>query len=383
MHKVDAVNSSLTVEIGPERVLTDGAYQPFLFQTSTGDLLANGWLSIRGDHKDNRFPGIGRWLVSHDGAVTWQDIAVPKSEETGLPYLGAGVELPDGRYVMLYYYAWRDGGGSGPYTGELWSSRDGFRTFEGPTTIRVNVPDSIPNYDDCGLFVDIVVFHRSLIALPDGSLLASAYARFVGDDTPCPYLPTMMKCRSILLVSRDEGLTWDYMSTVAYDPEIGQEGHNETSIVRLTQGPRSGRLLCWMRTGSAGDPIYETFSDDDGMTWSEPCQTEALGVDPCLLELSDGTLACSWGTRLHDVSGFINNECVDQSPTYKVMFSRDGGTSWTNPVEVPLKSPATGMDCNTGYSALAELEPGKVLLVYDLGSFDTEKQYLASRVVSI
>ena len=83
-----------------------------------------------------------------------------------------------------------------------------------------------------------------------------------------------------------------------------------------------------------------------------------------------------------DVSGETRN-APGQAPTFKLIFSADGGTTWSAPVEVPAESPLTGMDCNTGYSALVELEPGKLLLAYDLGSFNTEKQYLACREVSL
>jgi hypothetical protein len=371
----------LNVQIGPEKIIADNAYQPFLFQTSAGDLLICGWKALPpAEVKNNRFPGAARWLVSHDGATTWQNVVVPRSEETGTPYVGAGIELPDGRYRLFYYYAWRDNGGSGPFTCEHFTSGDGFRTFNGPVPVRVTVPAAIRNQDDMKNPVDIVTLHRSIIGLPDGSLLASAYCRFEGDDAPCDYLPDGKKWRCIVLRSADEGQTWDYWSTMAVDDTVGQEGFDEASLVRLSRGPRAGRLLCVMRTGSAACPIYATFSDDEGRTWSQPQPTAAIGVDPCLLELSDGMLAFSWGTRLWDVSGF-KKELPAQRPTFKLSFSRDGGATWSEPLEFPLESAATGHACNTGYSALAELAPGRLLMAYDLGSFNTDTQYLACRLV--
>ncbi|NQU75362.1 MAG: exo-alpha-sialidase, partial [Planctomycetes bacterium] len=145
---------------------------------------------------------------------------------------------------------------------------------------------------------------------------------------------------------------------------------------------RVGRLLCLMRTVSAACPIYEAHSDDQGLTWSKPCPTRAVGVDPCLLELSDGRLAFSWGTRLWDNSGRRTNP-PGQAPTFKLCLSSDGGQHWTEPLEIPQVSPSTGIGSNTGYSALAELEPGHLLMAYDVGSFGDKRHLIAVRDVII
>ena len=51
------------------------------------------------------------------------------------------------------------------------------------------------DHENQGGAIDIICLHRSIIAMADGPLLASAYCRFRGDDEPTPYLPAMKKWR--------------------------------------------------------------------------------------------------------------------------------------------------------------------------------------------
>jgi hypothetical protein len=367
-------------QLGPERVILDHAMQPFLFRAAGGELLVSAHDPFQKVNQLNRFPHQARHGVSYDQGRNWQPIGVGAG--TVEPYFGHGLARPDGRFIWLYYYAYRDGAPSGPYAGQRWWSDDGFRTFHGPEPITFNVPGAMPNVDDGNAHVDIVCLHRSLVALPDGALLACAYGRFEGDDASCDYLSASKKWRSILLRSTDDGQTWDYVSTIAVDDSVGQEGFDEPDMVRVARGPFAGRLLCVMRTGSAACPIYEAHSDDQGLTWSTPRPTDAVGVDPCLLALSDGRLAFSWGTRLWDNSGHTATP-PGQAPTFKLCLSDDGGEHWSDPLELPQVSPTTGIGTNTGYSALVELEPGHLLMAYDIGSFGDKRHQVAVRDVIV
>lgn len=367
-------------ELGPERVVLDHAMQPFLFRAPGGDLMISAQDPLEPLKLNNRFPHQARTVVSHDQGRSWQPVAV--CDGLAQPYFSHGTVLPDGQFVLFYYYACRDGDPVGPYDCQRWSSRDGFRTFHGPEHSLVHVAESVPNVDDGNVKVDIVCMHRSLVTMPNGDLLACAYGRFQGDDAACDYLAASKKWRSLLLRSSDGGRVWQYVSTIAVDASVGQEGFCEPDMVRIPQGPFAGRLLCVMRTGSAACPIYEAHSDDDGMTWSKPTPTSAIGVDPCLLVLSDGRVAFSWGTRLWDNSGH-RDRSAQQAPTFKLCLSADGGEHWCRPLELPQISPTTGIATNTGYSALTELEPGRLLMAYDIGSFGEKRHLIAVRDVMV
>ena len=68
-------------------------------------------------------------------------------------------------------------------------------------------------------------------------------------------------------VSYDQGLTWDFVSRVAYDP-TGQYQYTYAGVHQLPDG----RLMCSMHRllRPLGDYPCVAFSDDGGMTWGEP-----------------------------------------------------------------------------------------------------------------
>ena len=66
--------------------------------------------------------------------------------------------------------------------------------------------------------------------------------------------------------------------------------------VRLSQGKHKGRLICLMRTGRK-NPLYQVHSDDEGKTWTGLRALSLMGVDPDLIEMSNGVLVCSFGHK--------------------------------------------------------------------------------------
>src|SRR5207249_9333062 len=105
---------------------------------------------------------------------------------------------------------------------------------------------------------------------------------------------------------------WNYLSTVAYDPNISTEGYTEPIICQNA----TGNLICFMRT--EGAMMQQSFSSDGGQTWTQPTQTPVEGVAPDMRLLSNGVLACSYGR-----------------PGVNVMFSADGtGNAWANQTSI-------------------------------------------------
>jgi hypothetical protein len=267
---------------------------------------------------------------------------------------GVAVQLKDGRILVFDVYA--EHTRNRIFRGKRWFSQDGWRTVSGPESIRVSVPKAeISGVDDRGEPISRLYIRRSMLLLPGGDLLASAYGRFDEDTAPVEYLPKMKQTRSYLLRSNDEGKTWTYFSTIAVPPKE-QEGFGEPVIVQLQRGKRAGRLICQMRTGRES-PIYQTESDDEGKTWTraQPLrwiysrfgrQRDLIGVAPDLIEMSDGTLAMSYGHKpdYQDHGNFL-------------AFSLDQGETWTS--ETRLNSSIT-----MAYTGLREVSAGVLFVVY-------------------
>lgn len=155
--------------------------------------------------------------------------------------------------------------------------------------------------------------------------------------------------RDVLICSHDEGRTWQQRSVVAaVEPEnkpwpwMGQEGATEAALVRVADG----RLLAVFRTGGN---MGETWSSDNGKTWTPPIAAPFKGVAPRVKRLSNGILALTTG----------------RPDPVEVRFSVDGnGKEWTHATTIAKNSLQEG-GWSTDYSDFIEVEPGKLLVVYD------------------
>jgi hypothetical protein len=338
-------------ELGPEQLIMRGGGWPYLFQARDGTTVVLGHL--------HWLPGKPEPLVfttrSFDQRQTWQEWKPSPAQGAGPVTEGSAVELDDGRILIFDVYAYH--AGNKVFHGKRWVSRDGWKTVTGPEPTRVSVPGvkTDDTFDDRGEPISRLYIRRSVIVLPNGDLLASAYGRFEGDDAPVEYRPAMKQHRSYLIRSSDEGKTWAMAGTIAVPP-LGQEGPGEPVLVRLRQGPHAGRLICQLRVGRE-HPIYQTESDDEGKTWSKPRalswtfsrfgrQRELTGVDPELIEMSDGTLVMGYGHKpdFMDHGNFL-------------AFSRDHGATWEG--ETRLNASVT-----VAYVGVREISPGTLFVVY-------------------
>jgi hypothetical protein len=107
-------------------------------------------------------------------------------------------------------------------------------------------------------------------------------------------------CTLIVAESRD-GVDWKYRSTVAdenFTFEDGEapmegEGPSEAALCRLKDGRLMCifRAMCRMEGSSHGYPYAQSWSSDEGGTWTKPIPImNACGVQPTLVVLGDGSL---------------------------------------------------------------------------------------------
>jgi hypothetical protein len=240
-------------------------------------------------------------------------------------------QLSDGTVLGYSMYTKEIAPGSTEARGEMFRSTDGGKTFEGPIEIRARMPmppNTPQQYS--------MLFWRSILELPNGDLLASMYGWWKGDP----------KWSAIVALSRDRGITWDYLSHLGRGDAnaTGNEGFDEPVLSWTSEG----EILCMMRTGSgAGQPMAQVRSADYGRTWSQPESVGVDSVDPDLCLMSNGVLACSFGR-----------------PGCWIMFDPTGtGRAWQEPIQV--------FDgASTCYTGIREIEPRKLLYVYDAIDFD-------------
>jgi len=148
-----------------------------------------------------------------------------------------------------------------------------------------------------------------------------------------------------LWFSGDDGATWDGPHAT---PVVGIV---PDQVIELRHGPHAGRWVLSAHAVIGDDAAWRQrcwLSDDRGGTWSGPhTVAEKPGLKLCegsVLELPGGELVC-----------FLRENSFVGVGAFKAV-SRDGGETWTEPVEFPLPAchrPVAGM-----------LASGKVMITH-------------------
>lgn len=384
----------LRLTFGEERLVLEGGLQPSMLCMASGAILLQAQLPEKPFPTARmHYPSAIGTVISRDGGATWTRIPL-KPGDNGLNMEGGVVQLRDGTIVALDTYI-IPGARPNQGVGQLYTSKDDWRTVEGPLDATFDLPHtSFPSKDDGGRPHEAQRLHRRILELPQGDLLCTFYGWMEGDSTPSTYEPRMVKSRVMLARSSDRGRNWKFVSTVAVDPRVGTEGFGEPVIARVSQGPHAGRLICQMRTGRE---LYETVSDNEGRTWTparprvfagldinrtelwvdlfrhlkgkkgpldETNLDELPGavVDPDLIELRSGLLVAAFGVR-------ITQKACWQEPRHPwngnyLAISRDHGQTWSNVIRM------TSGVLTTHYMAIEETPTDNTLFVtYDLGGW--------------
>jgi len=280
---------------------------------------------------------------------------------------GAIVELKDGRLLLAYthFYADADDRGAGDIRGKI--SEDGGETWSKPFIIEANSArcntgrlsllrlkpyfdgyHTLPGYlahiyvdlnsfyyyrvffktsidegktwsapvqvNDSGTLGHICQRGDTALVLSTGRILVPVYGLFGG------------LCASFMYYSDNAGDTWQRslgeMSVKFKDGKrvVAFANFEEPAVAEL----RDGRLLCFGRTSTGR--IWQAFSEDKGVTWSEPEPTElASSYSPASLKTipTTGDLLCVW-----------NQAAVEEIPhgfgrmRMSCAVSKDDGKTW-------------------------------------------------------
>lgn len=401
-------DGKLRFDFGEENMVLDGGLQPFLQVTSTGALIMQAQSPDKPfDSPRMHYNAAMSTVVSRDGGKTWTHIPL-KPNENGLNTEGGMVLLRDGTLLGLDTYI-VPGKKPGEGVGQLYTSKDDWRTLEGPQDVTFDLPkvNFYASKDDGGHPHDAQRLHRRILELPNGDLLATFYGQLEGDVTPSTYMPTMMKSRVMLVRSTNRGQHWKLVSTVAVDPAVGTEGFGEPVITRVNQGPHAGRLICFMRTGRE---LYEAISDDDGSTWSKarvrqfanldinrtelwvdmfrhlkrkgkpvdetnPDELRGAVVDPDLITLRSGLLVAAFGVRIPQKACW--QLCEHPWNGNYLAVSSDHGKTWSNVVRL------TSGVMTTHYMGVEETKDNELYVTYDGGAWGRPTRYVYGRSVKI
>jgi hypothetical protein len=138
---------------------------------------------------------------------------------------------------------------------------------------------------------------------------------------------------------------------------------DETAFLEVSQG----KVLALMRHAGSGTQnqgyLLESWSEDGGLTWSQPLRTDIKGYPPHLLRLHDGRILCSYGVRtmpmgVHAV--LSNDDGKTWDTDHPIILRDDGGTSsslWTK------RENMTG-GADVGYPITVQFADGTLYTIY-------------------
>ena len=184
---------------GDMQTFKDGL-QPFLYVSREGTILAQAQSARPTSHsRKMTFFHEMDTLISRDKGQSYQLYKFEENKED--PFFEGGMtQLSDGSFYALDTYVVQEDEARDDWgVGEVWISRDDLRTFEGPLEATFHIPKINFNIkDDGGNPHPAARLHRSVLEMPDGTMLLTMYPVFKGDAAPAGYMPSMTKSRTIL-----------------------------------------------------------------------------------------------------------------------------------------------------------------------------------------
>ena len=226
--------------------------------------------------------------------------------------------LADGRTIFCVWNI-----GHGGHAGPMARSDDGGLTW---TRLDDTLPPNYVNFKNCPSIYRIVD--------PQGKerLWVFAARTLTDKENPRP-ISGRLQGWMPRIVSEDDGKTWREQPPLAMPLASNAPFRNVmtfSSMVPLKDGSTLGMFHRGAGGKDADLQVLQSVTRDGGFTWSDPvmaCDGTTLGgkdaCEPCVFRSPDGDELC----------------CImrenRRTGTSLMMFSRDEGTTWSEPVDTP------------------------------------------------
>jgi sialidase-1 len=315
-------------------------------------------------------PAVIAARLSKDGGNTWSEddrvlIERGKAQNVMSPSL---LRLKSGRIVVLYLQKDLIGVNSMSCTPFIRFSDDEMETLSDPIMITQMQEYNVINNDR------IVQLSSGRLIIP----IAQHRARTSWISNP-----------GIIyyLISDDEGQTWSESKTSYYRCFPDGNGWQEPGLIELSDG----RLWSWMRTGWKGGEKcgrqWESFSSDQGLTWTEPLASQFVSpYSPLSMKRipQTGDLLAVWNDRSgrfptpnDETPSWDGQEWEIHRTPLVCAISHDDGQSWHH--HISLEDAADHGFC---YTAIHFVEDA-VLLAYCAGGVTTGTVLDRQRLIRI
>jgi hypothetical protein len=253
--------------------------------------------------------------VTLDGGQTWKEAA--RGAEVGSYAL---YSAPGRDAVVLGYDSLRFGKTrkelTGPRTELSWKGgrlgvKQGVTKASFPEGLKGFVIEPIKGEDGKPLYLEndlppadkpITAFWGMVQLMPDGRWIVPAYGCYesepVAHDSPSPDMRRMARFSTHLMVSSDEGRTWEYYATIATPRDVSRDCVEGPSEVQLFFHPGVWRAVFRVSAlKGLFQPMHYSESFDQGKTWTKPAVMPGVDMimDPRGWQLDSGVTVLSAG----------------------------------------------------------------------------------------
>ena len=315
---------------------------PTMTRLSEGELFANFSTNLDAVVADRT--ASASW--SADDGLTWSEPTSIKPE--GDLYAETMLRLKNGDQLLLPFNFYPDGeamrGWHQTVSGKLGEQRV---TFIDKSVTVSGWPRPDRSFNE-KLGLSGFGFNGHGLVGNNGEYLATMYGYFKGDSR-----------YSLVMVESSDGLAWKYRSLIAgADCSLGgREGPCESQTVRL----KDGRLINVFRLDSSV-PYGQTFSENDGRTWSPPvAMKEAHSVQPSIAIMKDGTLVLTGGRP--GIFAWINPS-GDGGDWLQVDLLNNHNEQ-SSQERINVNEIFTVAEQTTSYTEVVQLDEQSVLVMYD------------------